>query len=200
MRTGTIVQTETNTTKMQSVQATGIAGELNSGVDNFQPYGFNTLHLPMDPQTGQGAEVVLSDVFGTGNASIIASTDRRYRPTFGYAGDVMIYSNHDLPTATHDASTARIVLTDDGADNYRLLVKLNACKVELKSDNTITITNGNGTYQIAANGNTTLTAPTITLNGNVESSGTFTNNGVNIGSTHTHAGVQAGAANTAVPH
>jgi phage gp45-like len=199
MRTGTIVQTENNTTKMQSIQASGIAGELNSGVDNFQPYGFNTLHLPMDPQTGQGAEVVLSDVFGTGNSTIVASTDRRFRPKVGVAGDVMIYSNHDTQTAAHDASTARIVLTDDGTANYRLLVKLNACKVELKSDGTITVTNGNGTYQIAANGNTTLTAPTITLNGNVESTGTFKNNGVTIGSVHKHTSSAVGT-DTSVPH
>ena len=43
-------------------------------------------------------------------------------------------------------------------------------------------------------------APAIQLNGNVTSTGTFTNNSVNIGSTHVHGGVQAGAANSAVPH
>jgi len=42
-------------------------------------------------------------------------------------------------------------------------------------------------------------APTITLTGNVVSTGTFQNNGVNIGSTHRHSGVTVGAGTTGVP-
>jgi phage baseplate assembly protein gpV len=44
-----------------------------------------------------------------------------------------------------------------------------------------------------------LTAPNIELNGNVDSTGTFKNNGVNIGSTHKHGGVTTGGGQTAVP-
>ncbi len=36
----------------------------------------------------------------------------------------------------------------------------------------------------------------LTVNGNVATTGTFTNNGKNIGSTHTHTGVQPGGGNT----
>lgn len=40
----------------------------------------------------------------------------------------------------------------------------------------------------------------LNVTGNVATTGTVQNNGVNIGSTHTHAGVQTGGGNTAVPH
>jgi len=39
----------------------------------------------------------------------------------------------------------------------------------------------------------------FTVNGNVETTGTLTNNGVNVGSTHEHSGVQTGGSNTGVP-
>ena len=48
-------------------------------------------------------------------------------------------------------------------------------------------------------GTLTLTAANIVLNGNVQSTGTFTNNGKNIGSTHEHGGVSTGSGNTGVP-
>lgn len=38
------------------------------------------------------------------------------------------------------------------------------------------------------------------INSNVETFGTLKNNGVNVGSTHTHGGVQTGGGNTAVPN
>lgn len=39
----------------------------------------------------------------------------------------------------------------------------------------------------------------FTVNGNVETTGTLKNNGVSVGSTHKHSGVQAGASNTGNP-
>jgi hypothetical protein len=46
----------------------------------------------------------------------------------------------------------------------------------------------------------TIDAPDIVLLGDVASTGTFTNNTVNISSTHVHGGVQTGGGDTAVPH
>ena len=48
-------------------------------------------------------------------------------------------------------------------------------------------------------GSVSLTAPVITLNGAVEVTGTLHNNGVNVGSTHTHGGVTIGGNNTGAP-
>lgn len=42
-------------------------------------------------------------------------------------------------------------------------------------------------------------ATTTTINGNVETFGTLENNGVNVGSTHTHSGVQTGAGTSGPP-
>lgn len=42
-------------------------------------------------------------------------------------------------------------------------------------------------------------APNIALDGNVTSTGTFSNNGVNISSTHVHSGVQSGSSDTGTP-
>ncbi|HIE4429972.1 TPA: oxidoreductase [Burkholderia multivorans] len=43
-------------------------------------------------------------------------------------------------------------------------------------------------------------AGTSTFNGNVATTGTLTNNGKNVGSTHTHGGVQPGSGNTGAPN
>lgn len=45
----------------------------------------------------------------------------------------------------------------------------------------------------------TITAPTITLLGNVVTVGALTNNTKNVGSAHIHSGVMAGSSNTGVP-
>ena len=45
----------------------------------------------------------------------------------------------------------------------------------------------------------TIQAPSIFLDGNVTSSGTFTNNGTNISSTHVHGGITPGGSNTDTP-
>jgi phage gp45-like len=40
----------------------------------------------------------------------------------------------------------------------------------------------------------------VTINGNVETTGTLKNNAKNVGSTHTHSGVQTGGGNTGAPN
>lgn len=45
----------------------------------------------------------------------------------------------------------------------------------------------------------TITAPSIVLHGNISTSGTVTNNGRDIGSTHRHSGVQAGGGISGIP-
>jgi phage gp45-like len=205
IRAGTIIQTSNNASMMQQIQATGIAGEVVDNVDNFQPYGFNTVSVAADPGTGQGSEVILADIFGTGNATIVASTDRRYRPKTGFSGDVMLYGKHDTTTADADTATQRISFTDDGSANYRLCIKINGFKIQVKSDNSMLITNGFGNWQFAADGTTSISAPNIILNGavtiigDVSTTGTLKNNGVNVGSIHKHTSTTVGT-DTSVPH
>lgn len=44
-----------------------------------------------------------------------------------------------------------------------------------------------------------ITTPTLAIHGNVAITGTLTNNGKNVGSTHEHSGVQTGGSNTGAP-
>lgn len=53
-------------------------------------------------------------------------------------------------------------------------------------------------YGGAGGGGAILNGP-LTVNGNVATNGTLVNNGTNVGSTHTHSGVQPGGANTGTP-
>lgn len=76
-----------------------------------------------------------------------------------------------------------------------------------------------GTTYVESTGNATLKAPQVTIDSpqttctgkltvqglltfqaNMTGTGTMSNNGINVGSTHVHGGVSAGAANTAIPH
>lgn len=71
-----------------------------------------------------------------------------------------------------------------------------------------------GQINVVATSSVTVTAPTVTVNatnsitlqsasivldGDVSSTGTFTNNGIDISSTHKHGGVTAGGSDTGVP-
>lgn len=49
-------------------------------------------------------------------------------------------------------------------------------------------------------GSLTINAASLTINANISSTGTLTNNGKNISSTHTHGGVQTGGGSTGVPN
>jgi hypothetical protein len=53
-----------------------------------------------------------------------------------------------------------------------------------------------GTNGFAISGGT---GGTMSVNGNIATTGTITNNGKNIGSTHEHSGVTTGSGNTGAP-
>jgi phage gp45-like len=191
MRKGVINFVENNTTKMQTVQVNGIAGETSSGAEHFQPFGFSSFIMPIDANTGKGAECLIDDVFSNGHTTVLCATDRRYRPTVANPGDVILFSTHDVQTANHNDATQRLVFTDDGTENYRFLLKINNAKVEVKSSGDILLTNGSSTIQLLNNG-------TININGDVNITGTVKANGKVIDNTHKHSGVQAGSAQTGV--
>lgn len=84
-----------------------------------------------------------------------------------------------------------------GPDGVEISTTNQDCKLVLNSSGiTISLNNGNLTIN---NGNTTMNG-NLTVNGNISSTGTVTNNSKNIGSTHTHSGVQTGSGNTGVPN
>lgn len=62
------------------------------------------------------------------------------------------------------------------------------------------ITAASATASLTTTGTTSITAPTISLTGNVTiSGGTLTHNGKNVGSTHTHSGVKSGSDTSGAP-
>lgn len=184
-----------NDKKLQRVQVEGLSGELISNAERIQPFGLSTIPVPPDAE-GRGSEVILADLGTSDHIAVIATDDRRYRPTKGVSGDVMVYGIHDTPDAEHADATQRIVLTGDGT-NYQIAIKVAATTFNLKSDNTVNISNENGSFSMGADGKFTFVGD-MDITGNITTSGTITNNGKEIGSPHTHVGVQTGSGTTGV--
>lgn len=182
-----LTKVDTNNTKMQTVQVHGIAGEVSSGVERYQQYGFSTYPVAISPD-GKGAEGILTGVYGSSVAVLLALEERRFRPTVGREGDVLIYANHDTPNASHEEATQRIALTSDENGNYQIITKCGASTVDLKNNGDITITNGACII--------TMSADSVYITGNVHITGSVTANGKTIDDTHTHSGVQSGSSAT----
>jgi phage baseplate assembly protein V len=114
-----VVQLVNDATKLQLLQLGVLAGETvegDKGAEHFQSYGFSSVPLV-------GAEAVV--IFPNGDRShplVIATSDRRYRPTGGQPGEVVVYNNTGAKiTITKDgdikvrAAAGRQILADDGA-------------------------------------------------------------------------------------
>ena len=211
LRKGVINLTD-NSTKLQTVQVEGLAEEVADNVERYQPFGLSTVLVDC-PADGKGSECVIADLGSASMRSVIVADDRRFRPVGGFQGDVVLYGTHDTPTAaTHSDSTQRIVLTDDGTADYRMLLKNKHCSIEMNSADVIIIKNDNATITIEANGAISITGgaaatvnvPTLNITGNVaitgdlSVTGAVTNSGTNISRTHTHGGVQTGSGTTGV--
>lgn len=84
-----------------------------------------------------------------------------------------------------------------GLDGVEITTSNQDCRLVLNSSGiTISLNNGN----LVINKENTTMNGNLTVNGNISSTGTVTNNSKNIGSTHTHSGVQTGTSNTGVPN
>lgn len=192
---------------MQSADIEGIADEGISGCERIQNFGFSSNPIPIDPATGKSAESILLDLDASSLPVIIATDDRRYRPrNSSFDGDVMMYSVHDTPTSGHDLSTQRIAFTNDGTeDQYRLIIKINNCKIEVKNNGDIYLGTGDSHLLMQENGDINITCTNFNINskvnitGDIVSNGKITNNGKRVDSTHTHSGVQSGGSNTGAP-
>lgn len=81
-----VIDSITDTTGLQTHKIVLLADEVLDEIERIQEYGFTSVPLP-------GCEGVAVFVGGNrGNGSIIATDDRRYRPTSLEPGDVAIYS------------------------------------------------------------------------------------------------------------
>lgn len=80
---------------------------------------------------------------------------------------------------------------------------INTSTVQLRSNDGAAYVSVNPTtheVDITTSGNVLITAPTTTITGALVVTGSITNNGKNIGATHTHGGVQTGGGNTGAPN
>lgn len=176
-----------DTAMLQTAQVTGKSDEVHENVERYQNYGFSSTPVNYDNDNGKGAACLIASS-ASNIPVIIATDDRRYRPKNSKSGDVVIYSTHDTPTATHDTATQRIALTDDGTSNFRLVIKIGSTKIEVKNDGTVNIT----ATTINMNGN-------VNITGDIAITGNVTNGGVNISKTHKHTSAAAGS-DTSTPH
>jgi len=96
MHRAVITKIDQDNTLMQTAEIVGFADEVSNKVDRFQNYGFSSYPKAMDPETGYGAEVVLAPLNDSDSLkTIIATDDRRYRPTFSNEGEVALYTFND---------------------------------------------------------------------------------------------------------
>lgn len=191
--------------KMQALQLRLLDGEVKDRLEHFEPYGF-TSH----PNPGS-AEALVAFLDGDRSHGIVlVVADRKYRLTGFEQGEVAI----------HDDLGQRVHLTRDGivvkGAGLPMLIE-DTPSVTFRADNFIRFETPrvectqllmSMQYQMGgvAGGSGALAATygagTITWNGInlVATGGALQHDGRNIGSTHTHSGVQAGVGNTAVPN
>ncbi|MGE0487321.1 MAG: phage baseplate assembly protein V [Gammaproteobacteria bacterium] len=98
--------------KVQEAQVGLLRDEVVSGVERFQEYGLTSVPLP-------GCEGVLVFVGGSrGHGLLVATDDRRYRPTALEPGEVMIYDHlgkfvHLRANGDVHVSAGRVVIDAD---------------------------------------------------------------------------------------
>jgi phage baseplate assembly protein gpV len=180
------------------------------GSGNTTPHGiiFNCPYLRMqgganaiilDPQVG---DIGIAVFASRDLSSVIASkaqappgSRRRYDMADGlYLGGVL----NGVPTQFVEFSATGIRISSPQQ------VKLDAPDVLLQSGSTLeidaaTLSFTAPTVNLTASSGLTLTTPLLTINGNIASTGTITNNGLPVDSTHVHTGVTTGSGNTGTP-
>ena len=112
-------------------------------------------------------------------------------------GDIgfAVFASHDISSvkANKAPSNPGSRRRHDWADGVYIGGILNGVPTEF-----IQFTNGGG-ITITTPGTLTINAPNVAINANIQTTGTLTNNGHSVGSTHEHSGVTPGSGNTGTP-
>ena len=190
-------------TRMQTLQVELLAGEVKDRLEHFEPYGFTSCPHP-------GAEAAAAFLDGDRSHGIVlVVADRRYRLTTLAEGEMAIHD--DLGQKVH-LTRAGIVVKGAGlpvliTDTPRVTVeaatsiKLDAPDVQITGN---LVVNQHLSYQGGLSGsnvNAGAGGSGAAIEGPLAVvGGTVTHDGKNIGSSHTHGGVLAGGASTAVPN
>lgn len=95
---GTFVSAD-DTKKMQEHTIRDRFGEIQQGVEYWQPHGFS--HVPLKPDKDEQAEVLVAYLGGSpDHPVVIATADRRHRPKNLKEGDVAVF-DHRKQTMTY---------------------------------------------------------------------------------------------------
>lgn len=184
-----VVRTVNAAGKMQILQLGMLAGETKDRLEHVEPYGF-TSH----PKSGAEAVAVFLDG-DRGHGLVLVVADRRFRLAGLAAGEMAI----------HDDQGQKVHLTRTG-----IVVDGGGLPIIIQNAPTVTadtpemICTGNLTVQqhlTYQGGMTGSGGAGAAITGGLQlTGGAVSHNGKNIGSTHTHGGIAAGAANTAGPN
>lgn len=181
-----VVKVVKDSPTMQALQAEVLKGEIRDNLERFQEYGFTSVPLP-------GAEAVL--VFANGDRAhglAVAVDDRRYRKKGLQGGEVALYTDEGDYILM---KRGRVIEVVAGAK-----LDVTAPEVEIHASTKVTL----DTPEVECTTNLTV-GGTITSEGKVTANagldvlGGITDDGVDVGSTHKHSGVQSGPSNTGNP-
>lgn len=172
---------------VQLVQMDALQGEQLQDAELFQHYG-----LTSNPPAGTMA-IVLPIGGRTAHGIIIATEHGTYRLKGLASGEIALYDDQDQKV---HITRAGIVIDGAGKPiNIQNTPSVTMTTPIVHATGAMTIdgllTVGGGMTINGGSGNT--------VNGNLATTGTLSNNGKNVGSSHAHSGVQAGGSNTGAP-
>lgn len=157
--------------KLQELQVTLLADEARGVVERFQQYGFTSVPL-------EGAEAIALSVAGSrAHMVVVAVDDRRYRFKDLKPGESCVYNQHGDRVHVREDGTIDVVA--------RTKVFVDAPEVECTGN---VLVRGN----LHVEGSITCDNQVSDVNGSMQEMRDTYNS-------HTHGGVQAGAASTAAP-
>jgi phage baseplate assembly protein V len=196
-----VVNLVSDSLKLQGLQVTMMAEQTSDDVEHFQHYGFTSVARP-------GAEGIALAIGGsTGHTVVINVDDRRYRLKALQSGEVALYD--DLGQKVH-LTRSGIVVNGGGlpinitnAPSVTINSPQTTCTGALTVQGLLTYKAGlvgaGGAGNSTINGNVVIHGTTTMNNSLAVVGGAVTHNGVSIGDTHKHTGVQPGAGQTGNP-
>lgn len=153
--------------------------------------------LVLAPHGDLAQAVVLPAIYSDTHA---APATTQNRDTIVFPDGSSVDYNSSTSTLTVNAGTGNVVVncaqaTINASTQVELDTPLVHCTGALTVDGLLTYAGG---LTGSGGSGASITGP-VAVNGNVGITGTLTNNGKNVGSTHTHSGVQTGGGTTGVP-
>lgn len=148
-----------------------------------------------------GEQVILASPYGDlGQAVVMGSiySDDKPPPASSQDQETVVYP--DGSTVDYNSATNTLTVTVAGAGNVVVNCKVATVNAETSVTLNTPDTFCTGNLTVAKNLTMGSSGNTATITGSVAITGpSLTHNGKNVGSTHTHTGVQSGSSNTGVP-